>query len=211
MDVRDAFFASAAVARSVLTDPAVAGRWNEPSALEHWTVAGVAGHLCRAIGSIEPYLDRQPQPGAEVVSPVTYYARVLDAIEADPSLHEGIRKRGDEAAAGGHKQLIEDYDAMVDRLKQRLPGLEATRTLTAFLNTVMTVDDYLVTRIIECVVHTDDVAVSVGLDPPEPPQAAASIAISALVEVARLRRGDLAVLRALTRRERDTIQALRVL
>jgi hypothetical protein len=211
LDVRGAFFDAAAVARSVLADESVAKGWDEPSALEHWTVAGVAGHLYRAIGSVEPYLDRPAKPGAEAVSPVTYYARVLDAIDEDPSLHEGIRKRGDDASAGGHRRLVEDFDAMVDRLKQRLPTLEASHTLTAFLGTVMTVDDYLVTRIIECVVHTDDVAVSVGLEPPEPPKEAAAIAITALVEVARVRRGDLAVLRALTRRERDVIHALRVL
>jgi hypothetical protein len=34
--------------------------------------------------------------------------------------------------------------------------------------------------------------------------------ISTLVQIARLRHGDMAVLRALTRRERDLVQALRV-
>lgn len=211
MDVRGAFFDAAGVARSVLADEATAKHWHEPSALEHWTVAGVAGHLYRAIGSIEPYLDRPEQTHAQPVGPVEYYARVLDAVDADPGLHEGIRKRGDDASAGGHEKLLEDWDAMVVRLQERLPALKPGRTLTAFLDTAMTVDGYLATRIIECVVHTDDVAVSVGLAPPSIPHEAASIAISALVEVARLRRGDLAVLRALTRRERDSIQALRVL
>ncbi len=37
------------------------------------------------------------------------------------------------------------------------------------------------------------------------------LAIEALVDVARVRHGDLAVLRALTRRERDSSEALRVL
>lgn len=210
MEVRRAFFDAAAVARTVVAHPAVAERWEQPSALEHWTVAGVAGHLFRAIGSIEPYLDRA-EPATDPVSPVAYYARVLDAIDEDPSLHLGIRKRGDDAAAGGHAALVAEWDAMVTRLRERLPTLEPDRRLTAYLDTVLTVDGYLATRVIECVVHTDDLAVSAGIEPPPPPAEAASIGIAALVEVARVRRGDLAVLRALTRRERDDVQALRVL
>lgn len=211
MNVRGAFFDAARVARGILAEEAVAARWDEPSALEHWSVGGVAGHLFRAIGSVEPYLDRPEPVGTEPFSPAAYYAKVLDAVDADPSLHVGIRQRGDHASSGGPIKLVEDYDAMVTRLTERLPTLDPERLLTAFLDTVLTVDGYLATRIIECVVHTDDLAVSVGLDPPEVPAEAASIAISALVEVARARRGDLAVLRALTRRERDAVQALRVL
>jgi hypothetical protein len=60
------------------------------------------------------------------------------------------------------------------------------------------------------VVHADDLAVSVGTDLPTLPPAALQIAISTLVDVARQRHGDLAVLRALSRRERDTLGALRV-
>lgn len=210
MDVRTAFFDAVAVARTVITHAAVEARWTSPSALEHWTVAGVAGHLFRAVGSVEPYLDR-PAPQDEPVSPVTYYARVLDAIDADPSLHEGIRKRGDDAAAGGHAALVAEWDAMVNRLRERFDTTPPDRTLTAFLDTVLTIDDYLATRIVECVVHTDDLAVSAGIEPPAAPKEAAAIAITVLVEVARARRGDLAVLRALTRRERDEAQALRVL
>jgi uncharacterized protein (TIGR03083 family) len=211
VDVRKAFFDAAGVARGVLRDSSVAKTWNEPSALEHWSVAGVAGHLYRAIGSIEPYLDRPQLDGVDPVSPVTYYAKVLDAVDADPKLHVGIRQRGDEASSGGYDKLVDDFDALVARLRERLPTVDPGRLLTAFLDTVLTVDGYLATRIIECVVHTDDLAVSVGLEPPNVPAEAAGIAISALVEVARVRRGDLSVLRALTRRERDDVQALRVL
>ncbi len=54
-------------------------------------------------------------------------------------------------------------------------------------------------------------AVSLHLDLPDLPVEAAGLAITTLVDVARLRHGDLAVLRALTRRERDAASALRVL
>jgi hypothetical protein len=79
------------------------------------------------------------------------------------------------------------------------------------LDRVLTLDDYLVTRLIELLVHTDDLAVSVGLPSPDFPLAASRPAIAALVDVAILRHGDDAVLRALSRRERDAVDALRVL
>ncbi|MDQ3879299.1 MAG: hypothetical protein M3290_13275, partial [Actinomycetota bacterium] len=60
-------------------------------------------------------------------------------------------------------------------------------------------------------VHTDDLAVSIGVPTPEPRPEAADAAIANLVSVARRRHGDTAVLRALTRRERDEGNALRVI
>jgi hypothetical protein len=74
----------------------------------------------------------------------------------------------------------------------------------------MTLDEYLRTRVVELVIHGDDLASSVGLAFGPVASDLATTAISTLVEVARVRHGDMAVLRALTRRERDSVQALRV-
>ena len=71
-------------------------------------------------------------------------------------------------------------------------------------------DDYLPSRICELLIHTDDLAVSLGVDPPSPPQEALDVAIGHLVDVARRTHGDRAVLIALSRRERDSVNALRV-
>jgi hypothetical protein len=73
----------------------------------------------------------------------------------------------------------------------------------------MRLDDYLVTRIVELAVHADDLATSVGLESSLPP-AALAMAVHSLVDVVRVRHGDLAVLRALSRRERQTPELLRV-
>jgi hypothetical protein len=72
-------------------------------------------------------------------------------------------------------------------------------------------DEYLRTRLVELTVHIDDLALSLDVDPPVVPSAAYEVAIGVLVEVGRRRTSDLAVLRALTRRERDDVDALRVL
>ena len=75
----------------------------------------------------------------------------------------------------------------------------------------MLLDDYLITRLLEVVVHTDDLAVSLGIEPPDFPRPATAAVIDCLLEVARRRHGDIAVVRAFTRRERDRPEALRVL
>jgi hypothetical protein len=74
---------------------------------------------------------------------------------------------------------------------------------------VLSLDDYLKTRIIELTTHTDDLCVSLGR--PTPTLPGLDVAIATLIDVAALRHGDLAVLRALVRRERDPDDALRVI
>ncbi len=63
-------------------------------------------------------------------------------------------------------------------------------------------EDFLVTRMMEITVHSDDLAVSVGIDPPELPGAVLEPVLSLLVGVATLRHGQAAVVRALSRAER---------
>ena len=71
-------------------------------------------------------------------------------------------------------------------------------------------DEYLITRRVEVVAHTDDLAASVGLDPPVFDMDATGIVVDCLSAAARRKHGDLAVLRAMIRRERDQVRALRV-
>ncbi len=67
------------------------------------------------------------------------------------------------------------------------------------------------TRLVELTLHIDDLCVSVGVPTPQLPADGTGAAIETLVEVARLRHGDGAVLAALARRERDDGAALRVM
>jgi len=66
---------------------------------------------------------------------------------------------------------------------------------------VVRLGDYLPTRVLELVVHGDDLATSVGIDAPLP-ESAATVTIDVMLDIARAVHGDLAVVRALSRRER---------
>ncbi len=206
--IRRTFLDTLAAIRPVVAAPEVATRWDEPSALPEFSVRGLAGHLARASLTVDTYLDR-PQPARGVpVSPAAYYANVNADIAS--SLNVGIRQRGEELAAAGHVPLTAEIDRLAARLEERLVREPDDRLLVVGGNDLMRLDDYLVTRIVELTVHADDLALSVGLDAPALPPEALGITIDTLVAIARYRHGDLAVLLALSRRQRDTVNALRV-
>ena len=206
-----ALFLEAAAVDPLLASPALAARWDEPSALRHWSVRGLAGHLLRATGSVEAYLDRPEPPAEALISPAAYYSAVVGEPDLDSELHAAIRRRGEEAATGGPGQLAADWRATADRLRDRFETEPPSRRLEVYRGMVLTLDDYLGTRLVELCVHVDDLAVSLGEPAPPLPEAATGLAVRVLVDVARRRHGDGAVLRALTRRERDSVGALRVL
>jgi hypothetical protein len=208
-EVRKAFLDCAHLSAQVLRLPGVAEGWDLPSALDHFSMRGLAGHLVRATGSVEAYLDRGIPDGAPVGA-AEYYAAAVDSTDLQSELHVAIRGRGEEMAAGGHSALVAKLDGIIERLEVRLAEEPADRTMEVYKGIVVTLDDYLVTRLVEQLVHCDDLAVSVSADTPAFPPAAVDIVFANLVEVARIRHGDLAVLRAFTRGERDAANALRV-
>lgn len=210
-DLRDLLLDTARAACDLVASPEVAARWDEPSALPHFRVRGLAGHLVAAGTSVVVrYLDR-PEPGGETIDPATYYVTALTTDDPDAELHRGIRARGEAAAEGGPEALVAEGRRVLDGLAARLAAEPADRKVQVLDGMVLTLDDYLVTRLLELVVHADDLAVSVGVPTPAFDAPVLDPVLDCLVQMGRRRHGDLAVLRALTRRERDDVQALRVL
>jgi hypothetical protein len=215
VDAIDAFLASTDWVAGVLESDLVATHWEEPSALEGMTVAAVAGHLFLAVRVVARQLDAAPgSDGAAVVSmPLAYRrSRLEDADDLAGDLARQVRDDGQHVGARGPAVVVARFDKLRAELRARLTGPDATRTTIARQDgTVAPFGDFLVSRIVEVIVHGDDLAVSVGLDAPDPPPAASALAIELLVRGAREHVGDLAVLREMTRQERSTTDALRAL
>jgi hypothetical protein len=195
----------------------LAERFEAPSALAEFSVRGLAGHLRRAMTMVESYLD-QPGPvgdqAAEVgqVSAAAYFATVLPADrDLDSEFHQAIRQRGIETAPDRPDDFSLVWAESAGHLITRLEQEPADRLVQVFGGVVLTLDEYLATRLVELVVHADDLAVSLDVAPALLSPAVTGLVITTLVEVARLRHGDAAVVRALSRRERDTAEALRVI
>jgi hypothetical protein len=210
--VRAAFLETADVSRALLGLPEVKSKWEDRSALEDWSFKGLAGHLVRATTSVEFYLDQDPAPAGDPLSGSKYYVTVIgDTTDIDSDLNRAIRERGEKMAADGYDALMERFESAIDRLRKRLEEEPPDRKIRVINDLVLFLDEYLVTRLIELTVHIDDVAMSGGVATPELPPEALKLAIGCLVDVARHRHGDLAILRGLTRRERAEIDVLRAL
>jgi hypothetical protein len=64
------------------------------------------------------------------------------------------------------------------------------------------VSDFLTTRMMEVLVHSDDLAVSIGVATPDFPPMAVELVTDLLVRLATRRHGAVPVIRALSRAER---------
>ena len=207
-ETRAAFLEAAALARQMVASPDVAIRWEEPSALAEMTVGALVAHLARAVTNVLRCLEApEPPPVAAVISAAAYFAAV--GPDLDQGINVRIRATSAEEALVGHRAVLGGMDRGLDRLRIRLEAEPEGRLVTVRDQEVLRLDDYLATRIIELALHTDDLCVSVGRETPELP--GIRVAIQALVDTAAHRHGELAVLRALARRERDTDQVLRVI
>ncbi|MBT2440311.1 maleylpyruvate isomerase N-terminal domain-containing protein [Streptomyces sp. ISL-36] len=209
--IRKAYLQAAETAVHLLATEEVARRWETESVLPGMSVGGLAGHLARSVLQVEWFLDGQVL-GAEPVSPVRYYARLVGTSLPDSALNVGVRARSEETAAAGPAAVSEQARAAWERLTRRLAEEPADRRVAVLHRPgeEMLLDGYLQTRCVELAVHLDDLSLSVET-PCRTPEAALAIAVDVLTAAARDRHGDQAVLHALTRRERDTAQALRVL
>ena len=192
----------------LLREPTVAAKWDEPSALAEMSVSALAGHLVRVLSTVERYL-AEPEPLEEGrLDPAVYFSKVKADVN-DPT-NVAIRERGAQEAAGGYDALLAEYDRLREAVLEAMRDQPSSRRMSVFGGQVLLLDDYLVTRIVEAVVHADDLAVSCGVETPSLPDDAYEATIRTLVDIGRARHGDLAVVRALARRERDDLEALRV-
>ncbi|MGX1131683.1 uncharacterized protein (TIGR03083 family) [Streptomyces glaucescens] len=136
-----------------------------PTRLGDWTVRDLAAHVTMALETVSRNLERDEPAKAEL------------------TLLEWPFATADRAAdiADGTRQLAEanpDLDALYGRTGQRLTEALATAPGTRLLAArtgAMPLDDYLVTRTVELVVHTDDLNAAVpGLEIPYDRQALAA-------------------------------------
>jgi hypothetical protein len=201
--IRTAYLASAEVAADLVALPEVAARWAKLGAPMGMTVGGVAAHLVGSgIKMLVPYLDQDEPPGTRTLEPSRYYSGQILDLEHEG--HKDIRDKAQVASEPGAAALAADAAEAVSLLSIRLSREPESRRVLVLEKFDMTLDGFLVTRLVELLAHIDDLAASARVPAPELPRAAFDVVLGCLTDVARRRHGDLAVLRTLARRERST-------
>ena len=196
--------------RPLLSAPQVAEGWYEPSALPGLTVGALATHLAYAVVTVDSHLDGSPTEGAEPIDVVAYYLQTLHGEETSTWVRDATAARDGERALAGPQAILSSFDEVRERLATRLLHESPDRLMRVPIRRSMRLEEFMTTRVLEVVVHADDLAASVGLPTPSFPEECGEVVIALLVEMSRRRHGDTAVIRAFTRTERDDVQALHV-
>lgn len=209
--IRAAFVDTSIRARDLLAAPETIARWDGPSALDHMTVGALAGHLARAILLPDSYLTQAEPPADDLLTAAQYFVATGLTPDVGDALNTEIRDRGAAEAAAGPSALLDRVDRAIAGYQTSLAAQRPDRRVASLGGRAILLDEYLVTRLVELAVHVDDLAVSCGRPTPELSPTAYACAIGCMLQIARDRHGDSAVVRAFARRERDSVSALRVL
>jgi Mycothiol maleylpyruvate isomerase N-terminal domain len=204
--IRQQFVAGARLVVAAIGTPAVGAAWDQPSVLADQTVGGLAGHLARgAVWVVDDYLDQTRPDSATFDSPDHYFATLM--AHSDEASNRAIRDRGRTVAAAGWSAVAAQVAERLAVLEERLLAEPADR-ITAVAGGSMRLDDYLVTRLVEQVVHLDDLARSVGVEPWPVPDDHVRLVLATGARIGLRRSGSAAMVRALFR---DDTSALPVL
>ena len=201
-DLRAAFVAATDHVAAIVSREDVAAAWHEQSALAEWEVGGLVAHLAsqpvtdRGAAARRP--DRRPDPARGALRPVR-----LGQASLDDEVNVSIRESGDARAADGPDAVL----AAVIEAREALPDLLAAQpdgraVLIPWAGWSLGLDDFLTGRLMEVVVHGEDVAASVGFTTPPLPRGVLDPVLALLTRLAVTRHGQGAVVSALTRAER---------
>lgn len=200
-DQTAAFTAATRIAADLALRPEVEERWTGESACAGMTVGALARHLVsqwynavRLLGAPE---------GDAPISVWEHYQRAAWAHNAlDDEANTSIASGSEELAAEGAgvmRALVADLGPEVDAV---LATEREGSVLVPWQGWSLTAGDFLLTRMMEIVVHSDDLAASIGVETPEFPTEVTEPVLALLTGLAARRHGATALVRALTRPQR---------
>jgi Mycothiol maleylpyruvate isomerase N-terminal domain len=201
--VADAFLIAVDSVIDVIGRAEVAEHWESPSALAEWSVGGLAGHLAGQPFAGVALIEAEPSD----LTPISldeHYRRVSwIGAAVDDEVSVDIRSGGDANAEAGPPALLARLIDTRDRLGGLLTATTPERpVLVPWQGWALRRDDFLLMRMMEIAVHSDDLAASVGVAAPELPDEVLGPVLGLLTRLAVRRHGQSAVLAALTRAER---------
>jgi len=205
----DALFpAAAAAALDLIQRGEIRDQWVMPSALPKMSIGTLACHLGRQVVRAAELLPMATDiPALE--SADAHYHRAAWVMSTSPDEPSNDRSTDDADAALGAAALA-GRSAEALKTVRRLLAAGTARDVVPlpWQGWSLRRDDFLLTRMLEIVVHSDDLALSVGVRTPEFPAEVFAPVRDLLVRLAVSRHGQSAVISALARSERtQTISA----
>jgi hypothetical protein len=205
LPLSDGFEASAGLACRLATRPEVVARWSDESACEGMTIGGLAHHLVVQVSNAVSILGGPPSEQAPISLAEHYRRAAWVRSDLDEEANAGIRDGANLEAESGR-------EALAERVADGLAGLPAALAAAAeerpdsrlipWQGWALTAHDLMVTRLMELVVHSDDLAASIDVETPQFPDDVVAAVLALLTGVAVERHGQTAVVRALARPQR---------
>jgi hypothetical protein len=203
---RDAVFPmAAAVALGLIQRDEVRDQWSAMSVLPQMSVGALACHLGWQVARAAELL-----PMATDVPPLdsvdAHYHRAAWVMSTSPDDPANDRSSDDAEAELGPAALATRTAEALEAARRLLAaGMARDVVPIPWQGWSLSRDDFLLTRMLEIVVHGNDLALSIGIPAPEfHPDVFAPVR-DLLVRLAVRRRGQSAVISALTRSERTQV------
>ncbi len=198
-----AFLTAASIALELIRRSEVRDEWMAPSALPKMSVGALACHLgrqtVRAAELLPAATDVRPLDSADA-----HYHHAAWVKSSSPDDPPNDRSNDDAEAELGILALNDRTSAALEGVRHLLSdNIARDVVLITWQGWSLQRGDFLLTRMLEIVVHSDDLAVSVGVPTPEFPDEVFAPVRDLLLRLAVGRHGQSAVISTLTRRERS--------
>jgi hypothetical protein len=199
-----AFLSAVQQSWDLATTPEVLAAWGRESSCAGMTVGGLANHLLGQGVNTAKALRADPAGSPEPIALLEHYAGAA-WVEAGPDdeVNARIRDTDNASALAGPDAVLAAAREHVDALPELLAApRDPDIIFIPWQGWSLSTDDFLTTRMMEMVVHGDDLASSVGLPTPAYAEDVITPVLGLLSGVAVRRHGQTALVRALARPQR---------
>jgi len=196
-----AFLAAVQESWQLASAPEVRRAWRQESSCAGMTVGGLTHHLLGQPRSTAKLLDAPPGED-EPIALLEHYGRAA-WVRPEAEVNASIRDTDNAAAERGPDAVLAEARAAIGALPGLLARPRDPDTVhIPWQGWSLRTPDFLTTRMMEMVVHGDDLASSVGLSTPTYADDVIEPVLALLTGVAVRRHGQTALVRALARPQR---------